>query len=57
VLEAGGAQLSASARRECYNYVRDCADNAARRFGVLVYGGADGLILADQEFERLKKEI
>ena len=32
-------------------------DNAARPSGALVYAGPDGLILADQQFERLKKEL
>jgi HK97 family phage portal protein len=32
-------------------------DNAARPSGALVYSGADGLVLADQQFERLKKEL
>jgi HK97 family phage portal protein len=32
-------------------------DNAARPSGALVYSGPDGLILADQQFERLKKEL
>jgi HK97 family phage portal protein len=32
-------------------------DNAARPSGALVYSGTDGLILADQQFSRLKKEL
>jgi HK97 family phage portal protein len=32
-------------------------DNAARPSGALVYSGSDGLVLADQQFERLKKEL
>jgi HK97 family phage portal protein len=32
-------------------------DNAARPSGALVYSGPDGLVLADQQFERLKKEL
>jgi len=32
-------------------------DNAARPSGALVYSGADGLVLADQQFARLKKEL
>jgi HK97 family phage portal protein len=32
-------------------------DNAARPSGALVYAGADGLVLADQQFARLKKEL
>jgi HK97 family phage portal protein len=32
-------------------------DNAARPSGALVYTGPDGLVLADQQFERLKKEL
>jgi HK97 family phage portal protein len=32
-------------------------DNAARPSGALVYDGADGLVLADQQFERLKREL
>jgi HK97 family phage portal protein len=32
-------------------------DNAARPSGALVYAGPEGLILADQQFERLKKEL
>jgi HK97 family phage portal protein len=32
-------------------------DNAARPSGALVYSGADGVVLADQQFERLKKEL
>jgi HK97 family phage portal protein len=32
-------------------------DNAARPSGALVYAGTDGLVLADQQFERLKKEL
>jgi HK97 family phage portal protein len=32
-------------------------DNAARPSGALVYASADGLILADQQFERLRKEL
>jgi HK97 family phage portal protein len=32
-------------------------DNAARPSGALVYAGPDGLILSDQQFERLKKEL
>jgi HK97 family phage portal protein len=32
-------------------------DNAARPSGALVYSGPDGLVLADQQFARLKKEL
>jgi HK97 family phage portal protein len=32
-------------------------DNAARPSGALVYAGADGLVLADQQFQRLKREL
>jgi len=32
-------------------------DNAARPSGALVYDGPDGLILSDQQFERLKREL
>ena len=32
-------------------------DNAARPSGALVYSGPDGCVLADQQFERLKKEL
>ena len=32
-------------------------DNAARPSGALVYSGPDALVLADQQFERLKKEL
>jgi HK97 family phage portal protein len=32
-------------------------DNAARPSGALVYAGPDGLILSDQQFERLKREL
>ncbi len=32
-------------------------DNAARPSGALVYAGPDALVLADQQFERLKKEL
>jgi len=32
-------------------------DNAARPSGALVYTGPDGLVLADQQFARLKKEL
>jgi HK97 family phage portal protein len=32
-------------------------DNAARPSGALVYAGPDGLVLSDQQFERLKKEL
>jgi HK97 family phage portal protein len=32
-------------------------DNAARPSGALVYSGVDGLVLADQQFARLKKEL
>jgi HK97 family phage portal protein len=32
-------------------------DNAARPCGALVYDGPDGLILSDQQYERLKREL
>ncbi len=32
-------------------------DNAARPSGALVYAGPDGLILSDQQFERLRREL
>jgi HK97 family phage portal protein len=32
-------------------------DNAARPCGALVYTGPDGVVLSDQQFERLKKEL
>jgi HK97 family phage portal protein len=32
-------------------------DNAARPSGALVYAGPDGLVLGDQQFERLKREL
>ncbi len=32
-------------------------DNAARPSGALVYDGPDGMVLADQQFERLKREL
>ncbi|HEY4142344.1 MAG TPA: phage portal protein [Pseudolabrys sp.] len=32
-------------------------DNAARPSGALVYGGAEGSVLSDAQFERLKKEL
>ena len=32
-------------------------DNAARPSGALVYAGADGSVLSDAQFERLKKEL
>jgi HK97 family phage portal protein len=32
-------------------------DNAARPSGALVYAGPDGLVLSDQQFERLKREL
>ena len=32
-------------------------DNAARPSGALVYAGADGSVLADAQFERIKKEL
>jgi HK97 family phage portal protein len=32
-------------------------DNAARPSGALVYDGPDGLILSDQQFDRLKREL
>ncbi len=32
-------------------------DNAARPSGALVYGGAEGAILSEPQFERLKKEL
>ena len=32
-------------------------DNAARPSGALVYDGADGAVMADAQFERLKKEL
>jgi len=32
-------------------------DNAARPSGALVYSGPDGVVLADQQFERLKNEL
>jgi HK97 family phage portal protein len=32
-------------------------DNAARPSGALVYDGPDGMVLAEQQFERLKREL
>jgi HK97 family phage portal protein len=32
-------------------------DNAARPSGALVYDGPDGLVLSDQQYERLKREL
>ena len=32
-------------------------DNAARPSGALVYAGPDGVVLSDQQFERLKREL
>ncbi len=32
-------------------------DNAARPSGALVYAGPEGFVLADQQFERLKREL
>ena len=54
-LEAAAIAVDTHNAAACWN--KALLDNAARPSGALVYDGADGAVMSDGQFERLKKEL
>ena len=54
-LEAAAVAVDTHNAAACWN--KALLDNAARPSGALVYGGPEGSVLSDAQFERLKREL
>ena len=51
------AAVAVDTHNAAANWNKALLDNAARPSGALVYAGADGAVLSDEQFERLKQEL
>jgi HK97 family phage portal protein len=51
------AAIAVDTHNAAATWNKSLLDNAARPSGALVYDGPDGMVLADQQFERLKREL
>ena len=51
------AAIAVDTHNAAANWNKALLDNAARPSGALVYDGADGAVLSDAQFERLKREL